>query len=334
MPTRVPLILGAGSFGVPNTNTTRIHTLPEAQAVVDRFLSYGQNGIDTSRSYGYGTSEEFLGKLDLHGSLVDTKIPPKEPGGFAPDKIRASFQASLKALGPHKIRVFYLHYPDRSDKHVPFEDTLREINELHKSGQIQEFGLSNFFAWEVAEFVGIARANGWIQPTVYQGRYNALDRAIEPELIPCLRKYGIRFYAYSPLAGGLLAGRNISDDGVVDAPGSRWDPTASSIAPVFYKFYGPVFPVLRELKDVADKRGIKLAEVAHRWLQHHSALGPNDGVLLGVSNVGHVDANIKYSEGGPLPDDALKLLDDAWAKARNLVLPYGKRRILLAVLHS
>jgi aflatoxin B1 aldehyde reductase len=53
------------------------------------------------------------------------------------------------------------------------------------------------------------------------------------------------------LSGGLLAGRNISDDGVVDAPGSRWDPTASTIAPVFYKFYGPVFPVLRELKDVA-----------------------------------------------------------------------------------
>jgi aryl-alcohol dehydrogenase-like predicted oxidoreductase len=77
MPTRIPLILvsrlafaerldidttasgqGAASFGVPNTNSTRIHTLPEAQAVVDRFLSYGQNGFDTSRSYGYGTSEE------------------------------------------------------------------------------------------------------------------------------------------------------------------------------------------------------------------------------------------------------------------------------------
>jgi aflatoxin B1 aldehyde reductase len=140
--------------------------------------------------------------------------------------------------------------------------------------------------------VTIARANGWVQPTVYQGRYNALERTIEAEyafellseyllslfhrgrLIPCLRKYGIRFYAYSPLAyvpfpplecslvcvfaklypilsGGLLAGRNISDDGVVDAPGSRWDRTASSIAPLFYKLYGPMLPVLKDLKDVA-----------------------------------------------------------------------------------
>jgi aflatoxin B1 aldehyde reductase len=59
-----------------------------------------------------------------------------EPGAFAPDKIRESFQASLKALGPQKIRVLYLHFPDRSDKQVPFEDTLREINEIHKSGQM------------------------------------------------------------------------------------------------------------------------------------------------------------------------------------------------------
>jgi len=56
---------------------------------------------------------------------------------------------------------------------------------------------------------------------------------------------------YPILSGGLLAGRNISDDGDVDAPGSRWDPTASSLAPLFYKLYGPVLPVLKELKDVA-----------------------------------------------------------------------------------
>jgi hypothetical protein len=52
-------------------------------------------------------------------------------------------------------------------------------------------------------------------------------------------------------SGGLLVGRNISDDGVVDAPGSRWDPTTSSIAPLFHKLYRPMLPVLKELKDLA-----------------------------------------------------------------------------------
>ena len=49
---------GGAAFGAPNTNTTRIHTIPEAQKVVDLFMSHGQNGFDTSRAYGFGTSEE------------------------------------------------------------------------------------------------------------------------------------------------------------------------------------------------------------------------------------------------------------------------------------
>jgi aryl-alcohol dehydrogenase-like predicted oxidoreductase len=68
--------------------------------------------------------------------LLLCRIAPQEPGALAPEKLRAIFQESRKALGSHKIRVLYLHHPDRSDKHVPFEDTLREINELHKSGQM------------------------------------------------------------------------------------------------------------------------------------------------------------------------------------------------------
>lgn len=62
------------------------------------------------------------------------RILPVEPGYFAPEKLRAVFNESVKALGPHKIRVYYLHAPDRSEQSAPFEDTLREINELHKAG--------------------------------------------------------------------------------------------------------------------------------------------------------------------------------------------------------
>ena len=49
----------------------------------------------------------------------------------APPVLRETFQASLKALAPHKVRVFYLHAPDRS---VPFEDTVREVNKMYKEG--------------------------------------------------------------------------------------------------------------------------------------------------------------------------------------------------------
>lgn len=62
------------------------------------------------------------------------RIYPVEPGYFAPEKLRTVFHESLEALGPHKIRIFYLHSPDRSDRSPSFEDTLREINEFHKAG--------------------------------------------------------------------------------------------------------------------------------------------------------------------------------------------------------
>lgn len=97
-------------------------------------------------------------------------------------------------------------------------------------GKFKEFGLSNYASWEVAEIVCICRHNDWIVPSVYQviwhktslwrltlvfplsdssyfcpvllkGMYNATTRQVETELLPCLRYYGMKFYAYNPLAG-------------------------------------------------------------------------------------------------------------------------------------
>jgi len=55
------------------------------------------------------------------------------PGSHSPEKLRELFRESLDALGPQKIRIFYLHAPDRS---VPFEDTLRVVDELYKQGHL------------------------------------------------------------------------------------------------------------------------------------------------------------------------------------------------------
>lgn len=88
------------------------------------------------------------------------------------------------------------------------EDTLAEVNELYKEGKFKSLGLSNFQAWEVAHIYHTCKANGYVTPTVYQGMYNAITRDVEKELLPCLRKLGISFYAYNPLAGGILTGKH------------------------------------------------------------------------------------------------------------------------------
>jgi aldo/keto reductase family protein len=87
------------------------------------------------------------------------------------------------------------------DSATPIESTLSAVQELHDEGLFEEFGVSNFSAWQVAEASEIAARHGWIRPSVYQGLYNAIARAVEPELFKCLGNYSIRFHAYNPLAG-------------------------------------------------------------------------------------------------------------------------------------
>lgn len=319
MSTRIPLLYGAGQFGVPGPQSigARVNTIEDAQKIIDMFTTHGHRQIDTARIYGGGTSEKIISQLDLKGCTVDTKVYPSAPGDFAADRIRASLEISMKALGKTKIKTFYLHKPDRS---VPIEDTLRVINELYNEGLFEEFGVSNYNAWEVAEMVGIADFNRWVRPTVYQGLYNALERRIETELFPCLRHFGIRFYAYSPLASGLLAGKILSE---ADMQTGRWDPNVSSVAGSLREKYSLLIPILRELKVVLDKQGIPLSEAANRWLQHHSRLQPGDGIIIGASNVDQLNNNLKENEGGPLPDDVVTLLEDAWGQAKGVAPHYA-----------
>ena len=53
------------------------------------------------------------------------------PGDHAPEKVKASYEESVAALNGKKIRVFYLHKPDRT---VPFEQTLEAIDEIYRAG--------------------------------------------------------------------------------------------------------------------------------------------------------------------------------------------------------
>lgn len=207
-----------------------------------------------------------------------------------------------------KVRVFYLHAPDRS---VPFEETLREVNELYKEGLFEILGLSNFASWEVAEVVGICKANGWVQPKIYQAMYNAITREMEPELVPCLRKYGIRIVVYSPLAAGFFSGKVPSPD--APAPeGGRFDPSSPMGRMYRARFLkSGYFEALKYLQPIAETHQIPLTEIALRWVEHHSILGPEDGIILGAGSVAQLEQNLQDVEKGPLPEAIVQALDQA-----------------------
>ncbi|KAL0254664.1 hypothetical protein SLS55_010144 [Diplodia seriata] len=77
---------------------------------------------------------------------------------------------------------------------------------------------------------------------------------------------------------------------------------------------------LRIIEPVVKKHNLTMLETAFRWLTHHSALsisdGGNDGVIIGVSSLEQLQQNLKEFEKGPLPDEVLKALDEAWLVAK------------------
>ncbi|EGN93228.1 hypothetical protein SERLA73DRAFT_189721 [Serpula lacrymans var. lacrymans S7.3] len=301
MSTRIPLLFGTMTMGYAGKDGVRNSDEKTCQEIIDVFFKHGHTELDTARMYGEGTTQEILAKLDFKNATVDTKVHPHKLGGHAPADLRAAFEISLQDLKRDKVRVFYLHAPERK---VPFEDTVREVNKLYQEGRFEIFGLSNYAAWEVAEIVGICKANGWVQPKIYQVMYNAITREMETELLPCCRKFGLRIVIYNPLAGGLFAGKVMSVE--ESAPeGGRFDP--STVQGAMYRD----FKALEMLKEVADKYNLRLTEIALRWCQHHGALETTDGIILGASSAMQIEQNCADSEKGPLPEEVVHALDEA-----------------------
>jgi len=149
-------------------------------------------------------------------------------------------------------------------------------------------------------------------------------RSLEQELIPACHRYGIDVVIYNPLAGGVFSGKYKSTE--VPKEG-RYSDTAKS--GVMYRqryFKDATFDALRLIEPVAQKHNLTLLEIALRWCVHHSALkmkdGGNDGVIVGVSSFGQLESNLKDLEKGPLPEDVVKALDEAWLVAKSTTPNY------------
>jgi len=327
------VVFGAMTIGKPGIEMTRVFTLEDTNALLSTFQSYGHNEVDTARVYGEGSSEEYLGQLDWKskGIVMDTKLYPTEGKGpmfkdaysHRPEDVRRGLMESLKALGTDKIDMFYLHGPDRS---VPFEDTLREVNELYKEGKFSRFGISNYYSFEVAQICETCKRNGWIMPAVYQGLYNALHRKVEDELVPCLRQYGISLYCFNPLAGGFLTGKfkRDQDDEDVEA-GGRFDPKRLQGQLHRGRYWNDaMFDAIDVLKPVAEKHGLTESQCALRWLTHHSMMSneKGDAVIIGASSTKHLNENLKALDEGPLPEEVVEALNLGWERIRGPPLKY------------
>ncbi|KAL8825823.1 MAG: hypothetical protein Q9170_007645 [Blastenia crenularia] len=308
------VILGLMTFGPDESNGARINSLDDYNRCLDHFQREGYSEIDTARTYVGGKQEAFTREAHWkkRGLMLATKCYPSKPGIHKPAVLKEQFTTSLAELGTDCVDIFYLHAADRS---VPFAETLEAVNQLHKDGKFVQLGLSNYTAFEVAEVVMTCKANGWVRPTIYQGMYNAITRSLEQELIPCCRRYGLDIVVYNPLAGGLFSGKIKSAE--VPKEG-RYSEISAAQGENYRKRYfkDATFDALRLIEQTAQKHNLTLLEIALRWCVHHSALkmkgGGRDGVIIGVSSFSQLEGNLKDLEKGPLPEEIVNTLDDAW----------------------
>ncbi|KIV77955.1 hypothetical protein PV11_09728 [Exophiala sideris] len=314
--TKPRVILGLMTFGPPGTESkgSRVTTLDEYNKSLDYLQQQGYNEVDTARAYVGGEQEGFSkeAKWKDRGLTLATKCFPVKPGDHKPEKVRASLEKSLQELGTDCVDIFYLHAPDRS---VPFEETLGELNAMFKEGKFVQLGLSNFAAWEVAEVWNIAKQKGWVKPTIYQAMYNAITRDMEKELVPCCRKYGIDLVVYNPLAGGLFSGKYKAKD---EAPTEGRFADLHRAGKMYRDryFHDTTFQALQHIEPVVKKHNLTLIETALRWCVHHSILKVgsegNDGIIIGVSSLSQLETNLQDLEKGPLPEEVVQTLDEAW----------------------
>src|ERR1700678_3160218 len=236
------LCLGAMMFGAfGNTDHD------DAIKIIHRALDAGINFIDTADGYSAGESEEILGKALAGGRRESVVLAVKfgPPFGTDPNHHGASrrwitegVEGSLRRLQTDWIDLYQVGVPDPS---TDVDETLGALSDLVHAGKIRAFGASKVPASEIVEAQWTADRRGHERFRTEQPPYSLLTRAIEYDVLPTCRRYGMGVLAYSPLAGGWLSGkyRKGREDSV---PGSaarlqrlpaRWDasspPTAAKL---------------------------------------------------------------------------------------------------------
>ncbi|MBC8532144.1 NADH-dependent methylglyoxal reductase [Gehongia tenuis] len=193
--------------------------LDECISTIRACPELGINLVDTAPGYNFGQSEEIVGKAlsgmnreemvlitkcgivwTRLGSLFNKVGDRQLYKNLTRESIFEEIQMSLERLGTDYIDVYMVHWPSVEPFNTPIKETMDALNDLKRQGLIRAIGAANLSPAQVEEYSNYGELD------IVQGKYSVLDRAVEEELIPVLKKHGITLQAYSPLEQGLLSG--------------------------------------------------------------------------------------------------------------------------------
>jgi len=233
------------------------------RAAVDR----GVNLIDTAPAYGFGRSEEIVGRALADGRLRSRVVIATKTGlewkdgkvfrNASRDRILREVEDSLRRLRTDYIDICQVHWPDPL---VSIEETAEAMQELLDQGKIRAIGVSNFSVGQIERFRRIAKLH------VVQPPYNLFERDIEAELLPYCRKSDLATLTYGALCRGLLSGK-LREDARFNGDDLRLTDPKFQL-PRFAQYLTAVRRLDQLARDHYGKRAIHLAV---RWILDQGA---------------------------------------------------------------
>jgi aryl-alcohol dehydrogenase-like predicted oxidoreductase len=305
--------IGLGTWAIGGWmwgGTDEDESVKTIHAAVERGITL----IDTAPAYGFGRSEEIVGRAVAKHSLRSRVVVATKTGlewkdgkvfrNASRNRILREAIKSLRRLKTDYLDIYQVHWPDPL---VPIEETAEAMQTLFDQGKIRAIGVSNFSVAQIERFRRVAKLH------VAQPPYNLFEREIEAGLLPYCQQSGLATLTYGALCRGLLSGK-LQEDAHFDGDDLRLtDP----------KFrlprYAQYLAAVRRLDRFAQARyGKRAIHLAVRWLldqgttvalwgaRHPAQLHPIDGIFgwsLDADAKSEIDRILKEEITDPVGPD-------------------------------
>lgn len=325
------IMLGCMSYGSSKWQPW-VKDEEESLDLIKKAYEAGINAFDTADAYSNGESERILGKAikkfnmprsriviatkvfftvddNIENNLLGKSLADRSEYvnsyGLSRKHIFDAVDASLERLGVDYIDLYQIH---RFDPNTPIEETMEALNDIVRSGKVRYIGCSSCYAWQFQKANNVAEKNGWAKFSSMQSLYNLIYREEEREMIPYCVDSGIASIHWSPLARGILTGKNRqsvrtqSDHAINVFFSKKEDANNDSI--------------VDRVVEISEKRGFSAAQIALAWMLHKKhvtsaivGVGSENNLydLVGALAVKLTEEEIKYLEEPYIPRNSIPM---------------------------
>lgn len=277
-----------------------------SREIIKRGLDLGINFFDTAIGYQNGSSEQYVGRAlndftKRDDVVVATKFLPRTAQEIADgisgqQHIEKSINESLVHLGMDYVDLYIYHMWDWN---TPMEEVMDGLNRVVTAGKARYIGISNCFAWQIAQANAFAKHENMAQFVSIQGHYNLIFREEEREMVPYCNQENIALTPYSALASGRLSrlpGEGNSQRAQQDKYAKfKYDATANEDN-----------LIIERVAEIAHKRGIAMTEVSLAWLLTRVA-----APVVGATKMHHIDGAVKAVDV-KLTDEEIAYLEEPY----------------------